>query len=532
MTVSAGGGEIAGGVARAEGAFAVALACAFFAVGLFVAYHHEPWRDELQVWLVARDTPAIAGLFDNRRYDGHPALWFLIVYPLTRLTRQPAAMQLVHLLIATASAYLFARFAPFTRTQRALFCFGYYPAYEYSALSRSYALGFLLLFAACAAFNAGSGKRLRLIALLLALLANASGYGLMIACAVAAAVAYDFWRGRRAAAAGVGEDAGSRTPAELLRATSAALIFAAGAALAVWTMTPGAGSGHDPGWYLWLGPRHPPRTLSIVWNAFAPLPPPSHNLWNANALAPGVVAAALSVVILIATALVLARRRAALVAYALGAGAILLFTHAKHYGGQRHHGHLYVLFVACLWLAARLPDDVVRPRPVERLARLVSARRGKILNALFALHALVAAVYIYWDWRHPFSRSRDAADFLRARGLERHYVVADRDTTTSGLTAYLGRGFRYARGDREGTYIVWDRVRNGWPVGPGQRADLAGTARRAARERRGDVVVVSSYRLPPEPDFEPLGELTGSIVVDENYYLYLVRSAETSAPSP
>jgi hypothetical protein len=58
-------------------------------------------------------------------------------------------MQYLHWLIAVASVYVFVRCSPFTMLQKTLFCFGYYPLYEYCAIARNYSLGMLLLFLFC-----------------------------------------------------------------------------------------------------------------------------------------------------------------------------------------------------------------------------------------------------------------------------------------------------------------------------------------------------------------------------------------------
>lgn len=73
-------------------------------VVLAVTAHHELWRDELQVWLQARAAGNPVELIELRRYEPHPALWDLLVWPLTRLTDAPVAMSLLHVAIATATA--------------------------------------------------------------------------------------------------------------------------------------------------------------------------------------------------------------------------------------------------------------------------------------------------------------------------------------------------------------------------------------------------------------------------------------------
>jgi hypothetical protein len=65
----------------------------FFVVVALGMAHHEPWRDELQAWMIARDSGSLPELFQNIRYEGHPAGWHLLLFVLSRVTRNPAAMQ-------------------------------------------------------------------------------------------------------------------------------------------------------------------------------------------------------------------------------------------------------------------------------------------------------------------------------------------------------------------------------------------------------------------------------------------------------
>ncbi len=74
------------------------------------------------------------------------------LFLVSRITSSPLGMQVLHLIIATCSVYVFLKYSPFTRTTKLLFIFGYFPCYEYAVLSRSYALGVLGLFSFCALF--------------------------------------------------------------------------------------------------------------------------------------------------------------------------------------------------------------------------------------------------------------------------------------------------------------------------------------------------------------------------------------------
>jgi hypothetical protein len=147
---------------------------AFFALGLILLLHHEMWQDEWQAWLIARDSPSLAALFRNLRYEGHPGLWHLGLFLVSRLTPSPRGMQVLHLLVATGAVYLFLNYAPFTRLEKLLFIFGYFPLYEYCAISRNYGLGVLGLFAFCALYCAPPPRRYLLLAFTLLLLCQTS----------------------------------------------------------------------------------------------------------------------------------------------------------------------------------------------------------------------------------------------------------------------------------------------------------------------------------------------------------------------
>ena len=57
--------------------FNLILFVLYFVVALICVCHHEIWRDEAQVWLVARDLN-LWGIIDHVRNEGHPLLWYFL----------------------------------------------------------------------------------------------------------------------------------------------------------------------------------------------------------------------------------------------------------------------------------------------------------------------------------------------------------------------------------------------------------------------------------------------------------------------
>ena len=54
------------------GLFAILLA--------LVTSRHAMFGDEAQAWLIARDSGNLLELAHHLRYEGHPALWYLLIY--------------------------------------------------------------------------------------------------------------------------------------------------------------------------------------------------------------------------------------------------------------------------------------------------------------------------------------------------------------------------------------------------------------------------------------------------------------------
>lgn len=53
----------------------------FLSVFILLGYH-EPWEDELHAWCIARDL-SLSEIFYQMRYEGHFALWYLLLRPFT-----------------------------------------------------------------------------------------------------------------------------------------------------------------------------------------------------------------------------------------------------------------------------------------------------------------------------------------------------------------------------------------------------------------------------------------------------------------
>src|ERR1700677_2415057 len=158
--------------------------------------HHEPWADEAQAWQIARTLP-FAQMFHLLSYEGHPGLWYILLWPLSRLHVGYTGMRCVAAVIAFAGITVLVSASPFPRFVKLLLPFSFYLAFQYAIVARSYVLVPLLLFL-CAYFWTQRPRRPLAVALCLGLLANVALHAAVISGGLAIVYLIDLWLDRRA----------------------------------------------------------------------------------------------------------------------------------------------------------------------------------------------------------------------------------------------------------------------------------------------------------------------------------------------
>jgi hypothetical protein len=436
--------------------WAGALTAAFFCVAAVGIAHHELWRDEWQAWMIARDSASIPQLLAELRHEGHPPTWYLILFLLSRFTRSPVAMQLAHLAMATGSIYLLARFAPLPWLHKVLMAFGYFLAYEYTIIARHYALGVLALFAFCALFPTRHRHPVAVFLVLL-VLASSSVFGLILSMAAGAMLLVEAVAGSRERAV-----TWLRRPPVLMGAAA----WLAGLAILTLAIRPpqGFADAIDTGglsrWAL-------ASTAARIPRAYLPLPDlGAEHIWNSHVLPTGsrealALGLVLALLLGVGAVLLFLRKPAVLFLFLAGTGSLLAFRLAVFSGMMRHHGHLFLVFVACLWLAA-LPVHTWRlPAWLDRW-RHPGARLGTaFVTGILLVQVAAAGVLYAADVRGHFSAAPEAAAFLRAHGLDALPIGASPAPVGSSVAGVLDRPIHYIVLRAPGTFVRYARYPRG-----------------------------------------------------------------------
>ncbi len=483
------------------------VATAVFAVLLTVTMtRHEMWRDEIQAWLLARDTPRWWGIFSTIKYEGHPGLWHFLLWPLTRLTWNPAAMQVLHAALATTTAWLILRRAPFHWAVRLLLPFGYFLFYEWGVISRDYALSALLFVIFCVAFER-RWHAFPWAALALAAACHTNVQSLILVIALAPMLAAEY------AVAVAGRFRGADQTGR--RAVAGFALILLGAVSAVVQIKPPFDSALAPEWNTGWDPERAQAVAASFADAYAPVPAAQADWWNSFRLAgdglagggrlklPGTAAPGFMFAVMAGLAVLLLRRPWPMLLWFLGTTGLLTFAYVKYLGFARHFGFHLLWLLVVLWMAHGYEPWRWSSTQVDRVWRRAEAwGANTILAAVGALQIWATFVAVHADWTHAFSASPLAAAWLRDHGyLAGGYCLAGQSGPE--VSAVVGHArlprIRYIAGNRDGSYMIWRGGDDGMISGDPLFRALA--AYRAEQGR--DLVFLSSE--PLDPAFRPPG---------------------------
>lgn len=108
-------------------------------ITLILIFYHENWRDEAQSWLIVRDLNFI-DLFKQLKYEGHPCLWYLILFPFAKLGFPYITENLISWIIMIITVWIVLKKSPFDKWIKIVFILTSPFIYLYPIISRSYCL--------------------------------------------------------------------------------------------------------------------------------------------------------------------------------------------------------------------------------------------------------------------------------------------------------------------------------------------------------------------------------------------------------
>ena len=446
--------------------------------------HHEMWHDELESWLIARDSSSLSELYSNLTYVGHPFLWYLCLYLLAKTTHNPVIMQICHLIIITGTIYIFLFFSPFNKLQKTLFCFGYFPLYEYGIISRNYSFGLLFIFIFCALYCQRKRNYI-LLATSLALATQTNIYSLIISFVLASMMFAEeilntisrnnkLCLKRQFYMAAVIYLFGLLTAtAQIIRARSALSVKLE--STANFSVHPVADLTIQQDNYnlitilsdFYASISDYGAVLTGIWRSYIPIPDTSSQyLWGSNFLLDTqklyigttnlfpLMASIASLLLFLFFIAVFTKTKKILFTYICGTVAIYIFSFVAKIPLIRHNGHLFILLIVCYWLfydGLRQKSD--RSKIVKsKIIRFARKKQTMALTIILFIQLYAGMELYIRDLVQPFSNIVNVAQFIKNNQLEDSLIVGTMNVFP--LSAWLNRKIYYPEIADFGTYTV------------------------------------------------------------------------------
>lgn len=504
----------------------------FFILSFIGILNHEMWRDETQAWLIARDASSLTDLYENLKFEGHPGLWHLCLFIITKFTHNPFAMQFFHILISTAIVYIFVKLSPFNILQKTLFTFSYFPLFEYNLISRNYNLGLLLIFLFCYLFTRKNRNYICLFSVL-ALLANTNIYGLIICFCLSATLIIDIFRIYR-------NNKNELSHKQINYVSIGLLILILGIGLCIFQLLPLAIQGtayniqqntdkavlsqFD---YILIKLKDLAYVLRGIWYSYIPIPNFfQFHFWGYNIADISnyltLLVSCFSLLLIVFSVSIFIEKPVVLFLYLSATLGIILFSWLKFLGTLRHHGHLFIIFLACIWISNFFRKSYDIPKRFQKVTRYLKKNQTKIITIILLIQ-MFSGLYAYsMDLIYPFSKSKATAEFIQQQGLSEGFILGNKDAIVSPISAYIDKKIFYLEYERFGSFFQNPQkkiIKN--------QSELIDRINKIVTDNSKNNVLILSYPLNIKSNrlnITFIRKFSNSIVAEEKYYIYLVEN--------
>lgn len=460
--------------------------------------HHRIWRDEINAWAIACVSPNLPNLLHRVHYEAHPALWYLILYPGSRITHALWMLKLVQGVIAVGIFLMLALTTPFRRLELLLILLGSYLMFQYTVMARMY--GLELLFAlAYAWFRMKRPEWVLRNTIWLGLMANVDLTGAILGGGLLLEYLEDRYR--------QGKENGR---VEWGKLTGAVGVFAALFAISVaslwpakdisWSTTGHAGS-------LLFSTRHLLESV-LKWSV-QPWYPGSIAVVSSWADFPYALYLVLGAVFVGCLCIAFRRQIRLGLMLALIFLTGVLFSQALTVAGVRHTGILYVALLVALWMMRYKGEAVSR-----------------FVYVLLGATAICGVWSLYQQWSKPFTDDDATVAWIQQQHLENAPIFGAPDTNVIGVPERLARPLYSLNCDCSDEVLTFRNTRDAFRMTTG----IPPGVQRALQDLHTQSgLLLLNRRLKPGEEqklgaegirAQPLASFEQGLLADEHFYVY------------
>jgi hypothetical protein len=264
------------------------------------------------------------------------------------------------------------------------------------------------------------------------------------------------------------------------------------------------------------------RAIGIPLYSYVPIPATNYHFWETSIFRTDFFTlpyqwVALSTTMFLSFLFCLRRSPFALSSYALGTLAVSAFSYLVLTGAMRHYGQVYILLVACLWIAyycqstRRAERSFKNEYPFNRATKL----GGILFTSIVFVQACVGIFCYALDLQYPFSNDKAVADYLTRMNWQDRPICV-RGINGVGICVLLDRSVYQFNDRRHGTF---------WQSRQAKRREYD-FAYALEFSRKSRCIIIT---MKPKPAYVFGGlkirfskKFVGAIVPTQNRYLWIV----------
>ncbi|MFZ4401271.1 MAG: hypothetical protein ACOYO1_14630 [Bacteroidales bacterium] len=482
--------------------------CIYVLINCFMLFFHEPWRDEMQAFSHAKTSNSITDLFYSTRYEGHPSLWFLMLFLYTRISTSIFILQFLHLIIMFSGVYVLLRYSTIKMLQKILIVFGYYFIFEYSLLFRNYSIGITLLFITCVFIEK---RKILFSAILIFIVLQTNVYSFFLGISLWLICFIPFYK------------------LSARNAIIGTLIIFIGIFFFVLNVLPPNDSGYAVGYQIKLWPIL--STFINIWKSFILIPKFDIHFWNSNILEylPEknniLIMRIASVFLFLFILFILRKSNRAIIYFIVCILLLTAFSGIKFDGYLRHNGHIFISFIIALWIKEIFPNKVLLFKDISFLKRCneqfyIKRESNYFLNILLLIHVFCGFVAYYYEYHYSFSKAKEVATYLKVNKMTDYQIIGHSDFSVSTIASMLNRKVYYPTSKDSSTFIVWNNKRNE-NVSEEQLLQILSQK----RKENNQVLLITSFKIQNITllnlnNVKLIKTFKPAIVESEEFYLY------------
>ena len=414
----------------------------FIIIGLFGAFNHALWRDEMQGWLVAWHSDNLIDLWKNNAPSGHPVLWSLLIYLTKNITGTPISMQLLHWFLGSCAILTFWRFSPFNLLTKSLFTFGYFPFWEYFFVCRHYVIAELIIFIFCSIYPL-KGKTYIPFSLCIGLLANTQALSWSLAFAIVMTLVFDWFVNSSQRENYMRNKYWVYDLISSLGISISLLCFGAFSLFQVRDSVKSISSFFDL--------RYLFKVLGQVFGGYILIIPDSSRFLDLG------LCALVTLVLLISTFVFIKSCPPSLVYFFSGLIFLFLFNYFLYLGiGSRHYGYYFLLIISTLWLSMSNQGQQLSSTLNNNLFTKGNLFYfPNLFTVCLSIHMVVGVHMVFNDFLLPYSSGKETAQYIKDMGWQDYPIFATRDVEVATVSGYLDRDFYLPELNGLGSYAQW-----------------------------------------------------------------------------